>query len=99
MIPRTQTLVLVLTLALCLVRAAASPVEGTWEGSRENTKAATLTIVEKDGLLTGSAVFYIVRDNGDRTHNGQPLPAQRMTAVQWDGRTLRFSVERPDGTP
>jgi hypothetical protein len=99
MIPRLQTIVLVLTLALCLVRAAASPIEGVWEGSRNGVKAAQVTIVERDGLLTGSAVFYIIRDNGDGTQNGAPLPPEPLHAVQWDGRTLRFSITGPDGTP
>jgi len=97
MIAKIQPFVLVITLAMCLVHAANPPIEGTWEGTREGVKAATLTVRQTDGILGGSVIFYIIRDNGDGSRNGQALPAQPLTAVEWDGHTLRFSVERPDG--
>src|SRR5215475_7013475 len=92
-----QTFVLVVTLALCLVKAAASPIEGTWEGKRGDVKAATITVLSQDGLLAGSAVFYIVHDNADGSHNGEALPSYRMTSVQWDGKVLRFVIKPDDG--
>ena len=71
---------------------------GTWEGERDGVKAASLTVTQTGGILGGSVIFYIIRDNGDGAHNGQALPAQPINAVEWDGRTLRFSVARKDGT-
>ena len=94
---RIQTFVLAIALALSLVKAAASPIEGTWEGSQKGEKAATITIIQKEGVLGGSAIFYIIRDNGDGSHNGQPLPAQPLSAVEWDGHTLTFTVKKPEG--
>ena len=94
---RIQPFVLVVTLAMCLVQAANPPIEGTWEGSRDGVKAATLTVRQTGGILGGSVIFYIIRDNGDGSQNGQALPEQPISAVEWDGRTLRFSVVRPDG--
>jgi len=53
-------------------------------------------VFQRDGFLTGSATFYILRDNGDGTRNGAALPAVALTAVEWDGTTLRFSVPQSD---
>lgn len=97
MLSRIQTFVLAVTLALCLVKAAASPIEGAWEGSRNGAKTAVVTITRTGGILGGSAIFYILRDNGEGSHNGEAMPALPLTGVQWDGRTLRFSV-KPPGT-
>ena len=79
-------------LALCLVKAAASPVAGTWEGMKDGVKAATIHVRERDGILGGSATFYIIRDEGSGTHNGAATPPLAMVGTQWDGHVLRFSV-------
>jgi hypothetical protein len=81
-------------MALCLVKAAASPIAGTWEGMKDGVKAATITVRENDGILGGSVIFYITRDEGSGTHNGAALPAMAMLGTQWDGKVLRFSVNR-----
>jgi hypothetical protein len=79
-------------LALCLVKAAASPIVGTWEGSKDGVKAATIQVRDTDGILGGSATFYITRDEGSGTHNGAALPPLPLVGTQWDGHVLRFSV-------
>jgi hypothetical protein len=79
-------------MALCLVKAAASPITGTWEGMKDGVKAATITVRENDGILGGSAVFYIIRDEGSGTHNGSAQPAIALQGTEWDGKVLRFSV-------
>ncbi len=84
-------------MALCLVKAAASPVAGTWEGVKDGVKAATVNVRETDGILGGSAIFYITRDEGSGTHNGAPMPPLAMVGTQWDGHVLRFSVVTADG--
>ena len=84
-------------LVLCLVKGAASPISGTWEGRRDGVRAATITVRETDGILGGSVVFYIIRDEGSGARNGAATPALPMVATQWDGRVLRFSVVTQDG--
>ena len=81
------------TLTLSPAKAAAAPIEGTWEGVKYGLKAATLTVREKDGALSGTAVFYVIQTDGDGTHKGAALPAHPMSAVRWDGKTLRFSQD------
>ena len=66
--------------------AAASPVAGTWEGVKDGVKAATLKVQETDGILGGSVIFYITRDEGrERTTVRQCLrwrsPARNGTLV------------------
>jgi hypothetical protein len=53
----------------------------------------------KDGILRGSVVFYILRDNGNGSHNGDALPSQEMKAVEWDGKKLRFTIADSNGAP
>jgi hypothetical protein len=81
-----------MVVALFLAKAAASPVVGTWEGMRDGVKAATIAVKESDGILGGSAIFYIIRDEGSGTHNGAPTPPLTMVGTQWDGKVLSFSV-------
>lgn len=84
-------------MALCLVKAAASPVVGTWEGSKGGVKAATLNVRDTEGILGGSATFYIILDEGSGKHNGAATPPMAMVGTQWNGSVLRFSVLTPDG--
>jgi hypothetical protein len=84
-------------MALCLVKAAASPVAGTWEGMKDGVKAATIHVRETDGILGGSAIFYIILNEGSGTHNGAATPPLAMVGTQWDGHVLRFSVVPSDG--
>jgi hypothetical protein len=92
-----RTLFLALALSLCLIRAAASPVAGTWEAADEGHKAVTVNIRETDGILGGTVVFYIIRDNGNGEHNGDATKPLAMHGVAWDGRVLRFSIDPPGG--
>jgi len=86
-----------MVVALFLAKAAASPIVGTWEGMNGGVKSATITVRETEGILGGSAIFYIVRDEGSGTHNGAPLPSMTMVGTQWDGKILRFSVNNDEG--
>ena len=96
--PRTLYLCLMTcALALCFVKAAASPVAGLWEGAQNGRKAVTLDVRETDGILGGAVVFYILRDNGSGEHDGDATPALPLVGTTWDGRTLRFSVEVEGG--
>jgi hypothetical protein len=84
-------------LALCLVKGAASPIVGTWEGSKGDARAATITVRETGGILGGSVIFYIIVDQGSGLHNGDATPPLPMVGTEWDGRALRFSVANTEG--
>jgi len=86
-----------MVVALFLAKAAASPIVGTWEGMWDGVKAATITVREDEGILGGSAIFYITRDEGSGTHNGAPTPPMALVGTQWDGQVLRFSVNNGGG--
>src|ERR1035441_7216003 len=78
-------------MVLCLAlpaTAAAPPVVGTWEGMDDGVKAATLTVREDGGVLGGSAIFYIVHDEGSGAHTGAALPPMPMVGAAWDGAVL-----------
>ena len=81
-------------LALCLVRATAPEIAGTWEGESGRLKAVSLTIAGAEGKVEGKALFYITRDDLDGTHVGAATE-EALVGATWDGRTLRFSVADP----
>ena len=77
--------------------AAAPPVVGTWEGVDHGVKSATITVREDGGVLSGSAIFYIVQDEGSGAHDGAAMLAMAMVGAAWDGSVLRFSVVTGEG--
>ena len=94
------------TLALCLIAGALalttvaameSTIAGTWEGSIDGRKTVTLRVLEKDGKLSGEAVFYILKAKDTGRYLDETPPAVPLSNLQWDGRTLRLSVEPPGG--
>jgi hypothetical protein len=76
----------------------ASPVEGTWEGEVSGLKAVTLTVRDAGGKIEGSAIFYVLRDEGEGKRIGGKSEVPLLNAT-WDGRTLRFSVRPPGVEP
>ena len=87
-----KTTLLVCLMALCLVRAATPPVTGFWEARKDGRKAMTLNIREREGILGGTVVFYIVHDDGDGSLDGTPLEPEKMIGTTWDGKVLRFNA-------
>ncbi len=79
------------TLACVSGRAATVPA-GAWEGSVDGRKAVSLEVKDAP-QLRGSIVFYILRDDGDGSHEGSASPAVPMQDLKWDGEILRFSVD------
>ena len=87
-----KTMLFVCLVAVCAMWDAPPPVTGTWEGRQDGRKAITLTVEETDGFLGGSVVFYIMRDRGDGSMDGTPLPPEKMIGTNWDGKVLRFQT-------
>ena len=83
-------------LAFCVAMSTA-PVAGTWEGSVEGAKAVTLKVLDRDGKPGGSAIFYIMRDEGSGKHIGAASPETPIEDARWDGKVLSFSVHNPEG--
>jgi hypothetical protein len=81
-------------MALALPKAAAAPVEGTWEGkTARGQKSMTLQVRERDGKLEGSVVFYVFDKKMDDPEAKVVGQEERpLTDVRWDGKMLRFSV-------
>jgi hypothetical protein len=67
-----------------------------WEGRSDGRKAVTLRISD-DAAIHGTAVFYITRDNGGGSHNGDALPPLAFEQPAWDGATLRFTLATGGG--
>jgi len=74
-----------------------APPAGVWEGSIEGRRAITLRLRDTNGGPAGSAVFYILKDEGSGRHNGEATPETPLLEVRWDGESLRFSVKNPNG--
>jgi hypothetical protein len=78
--------------AICLVRAESVSVTGTWDGMKHGRKAVTVEVREREGILGGTVVFYILHDNGNGALDGAATEPVRMQATTWDGAALRFQV-------
>jgi hypothetical protein len=85
-----RSTLLVCLIAICLVRAEAVPVTGIWEAQKDGRKAITLDIREREGILGGSVVLYIIHDDHDGSLDGTPLDPEAMVGTTWDGKVLRF---------
>lgn len=76
--------------------SAQKSVVGTWHGKMNELPAVDLTIAKDGDKLTGTAVFYVVVDEG----NGPKVTGKAEHALmdpKFDGTTLTFSFKRGDG--
>jgi hypothetical protein len=87
-----KTMVVVCLMAIALVRAASTPLAGVWEGSKDGRKAVAVTVREREGILGGTVVLYIVHDDHDGSLDGTPLDPETMKGTSWDGKMLRFEA-------
>jgi len=87
-----RTMLFVCLTAVCLVWAQAVPVVGAWEGQKDGRKAVTLEVREREGILGGRVVIYIVHDDGDGSKDGAALDPMPMKGTTWDGKVLRFEA-------
>ena len=60
-------------------------------------KAVTLKLEDADGKVGGTAVFYIIKDEGSGKHNGSASPPMPLVDTRWDGEKLRFGVVNQTG--
>jgi hypothetical protein len=70
-----------------------SAVVGTWQGMMKGLPAATLTVKEEGGRLTGTAVFYAVIERGNGPESGPASPEMPLDEMKFDGRALSFSIK------
>ena len=92
---KTLGYVCLLAGALCLLTQSlqpASPIAGTWEGQSHGLKAITLKISQDSRNISGTVVFYILKDEGSGLHVGRPSDPLPLLNPRWNGKVLRFSV-------
>jgi hypothetical protein len=87
-----KTMLVVCLMVIYFVRAAALPITGTWEGFKDGRKAVTVEVREREGIIGGAVVFYIVHDGADGKLDGSALEPMTMKGTTWDGKTLRFEA-------
>ena len=69
-----------------------SALLGTWHGTMKELPAATLTVKDEDGKLSGTAVFYAIIERGNGPEPGGASHELPMSEMKYDGRTLSFSI-------
>jgi hypothetical protein len=93
---RTLRYVCLFAGALCLLArlifGQGSSIAGTREGQLHGLKAVTLMIRQDGAIVSGNAVFYILKDEGSGLHVGAPSAPLLLVNPRWDGKVLRFSV-------
>jgi hypothetical protein len=70
-----------------------STLMGTWHGTMKGLPAATLTVKEEGGKLSGTAIFYAIIERGNGPESGGPSPEMPLSEMKYDGRTLSFSIK------
>jgi biopolymer transport protein ExbD len=80
---------------------ADSPIAGTWLGRIHDLPAIRLTLQETNGKLSGSIVFYMIRNDGsgyyeDSQSAGSPT---ELSNAKFDGETLTFEMSHRDAHP
>jgi hypothetical protein len=81
--------------------AADSPIAGTWQGRIHDLPAVRLTLRETSGRMSGTIVFYMIRNDGSRYYEdsksaGSPT---ELTNVRFDGKTLTFETSHRNAHP
>jgi hypothetical protein len=80
--------------------AGTSQITGTWEGRMNDLPAVTIELVESNGKLSGTVVFYFMT----RPTTTDPWKIERkmstpMLEPKFDGRTLSFKVSHENAHP
>ena len=76
-----------------------TPFSGTWKAANSEVPIAELTVKQDGGVVTGTAVFYMILHAPDGIHarvGGKVEGA--MENVKADARTLTFDLHRRDGS-
>jgi len=76
------------------IAAATSSIAGTWQGKLGDQPAITLAVKDSGGKLSGTIVFYLLRNNGLGLKSGPKSagPPTEIMNAKFDGRTLTFEV-------
>src|ERR1041384_1533901 len=85
---------------MAVMAAASSPAAGQWQGRVKDMPAVTLKIGDDAGKLSGTAIFFVVKDQG----NGPQVIGQLQVPMihpRYDGRALYFEInqDRPNSPP
>jgi hypothetical protein len=80
--------------------AGAARITGTWEGRMNDLPAVTIELVESNGKLSGTVVFYFMT----RPTTTDPWKIERkmstpMLEPKFDGRMLSFKVSHENAHP
>ena len=93
-----KTMRFVCLLAVLAATAPAQPsVAGTWNGNLHGVKAVTVTLRDSGASLEGTAVFYILRDEGSGFHSGAPSPEIALRELRRESGVLRFWLPGSNG--
>ena len=99
---RAATQILLATSLACVAAAAAdSPIVGTWHGKLFGQPAVTLTLRDAGGNLSGSIVFYLLRNDGSgfKADANSARPPTELVNPKFDGKTLTFEVSHRQAHP
>ena len=69
---------------------------GIWEGQMQGVKAVTLEIQASGGNFAGTAIFYVIKDEGEGKHVGGETRVA-MEHVRSHDTVLEFDVSVSDG--
>ncbi len=89
-----------LALVMAAIAAASSPAAGEWQGRVKDMPAVTLKVGDDAGKLSGTAIFFVVKDQGSGPQVVGHVEVP-MVHPRFDGRALLFEVvqERPNSPP
>jgi hypothetical protein len=89
-----------IALVMAAVALASSPAAGQWQGRVNHMPAVTLKVGDDAGKLSGTAIFFVVKDQG----SGPQVIGQLQVPMlnpRFDGRALLFEInqDRPNSPP
>ena len=89
-----------IALVMAAVALASSPAAGQWQGRVKDMPAVTLKVGDDAGKLSGTAIFFVIKDQG----SGRQVIGQLQVPMlnpRFDGRSLLFEInqDRPNSPP
>jgi len=104
-----QLAILSVNLQVSVAASAQNQVAGRWQGKlplpddnsvadADNPVAVELTIKDDGGKLSGSVIFYVIR-NKDNKPQVVGKKESELIAPQFDGKTLKFGLKSKGSQP